>query len=164
MSYSTLESNLVTQLRTLSMYNSGNCKAADMDGVFRYADEQDSGVYRDNIMFIDYGGGRSTGRNIWTHIAHGFLAVRVREYAPFEDINDNFEDVNDSFESDSTIVDAKLRTALDAVRTLLHPNNNNVSVRCALVNISAPYVFSRSGSTWVACDLTIEMDEHTTRC
>ena len=149
MSYSTLEASLVTQLRTLSIYDSGNCRAINLDEAVRYANEQDSGSSREHLMFVDYGGGHysaSAGRMTWTHVVFGLMAVRVEEY------------------DGSDEVDIKLREAEKAVRGLLWPNNRNVANRCQLMSIGKPFPLKNSNTVWLGCILRIEIDEDSGRC
>lgn len=146
MSYATLEAALVTQLQSLSIYNTGNCVADRVDDAFKYSDEQDSSsVYHKNVAYVDYAGGNPGGeRGMWTHTATLLAGVRV--------------------EGDADDAGTDLRMMLDAVWGLLWPNNTSVARRCQISRIQPPIVMERATGVWWVVFMTVEMDEEYTRC
>lgn len=149
MSYTSLESALVTQLQTLSIYSTGNCVSDDVDGAFRAAEEAAAGDYHDNVCVVDYGGGRAGERMMWTHTVNMLCAVRVEDR------------VGATTQANAG---TKLRTATGLIQALLHPNNTDVAARCALTSINPPLVLERGTGIWWVCFMTVEIDERASNC
>jgi hypothetical protein len=149
MSYTSLESTLVAQLQTLSIYTTGNCVSDNVDGAFSFADAEAAGDHHDNVCVVDYGGGRAGERMMWTHTVNMLCAVRVEDRV-----------------GATTQANAgdKLRTAIGLVRGLLYPNNTNVAPRCTLTSINPPLVLERGTHIWWICFMTVEMDERAANC
>ena len=152
MSYEALEEAVITQLRTLSYYNDGNCMVENATKVFNYAlGAGEATDYGRNACIIDYAGGNQSDSYCWTHRIRGFCAVRATESVEYQDLSAEGE---------------QIRTLINDLLGMFYPNNRlgGATLRCELVEITEPFAYSRSNLNWWALFFTLEVDEERTRC
>lgn len=152
MSYSTLESAILVQLRTLDYYNEGNCLAENAMKAFSYAIGQgETEELGKNVCVIDYGGGYQSDARCWTHRVRGFCAIRATEEIEGQALSDEGN---------------QLRTVSEQLLGLFYPNNRlaGAAPRCELIDITEPFAYSWSNWNWLAFLFNLEVDEERVRC
>lgn len=151
MSYDTIESAIVTQLRTLSYYDGGNCVRENIGSAFNYALAQGETNIGKNVCVADFGGGSPGEMGEWVHRVRVMCAVLFTSTDEDEEL---------------TSAGQQMRTVIANIHDLFYPNNRlgGVVTKCRLVDMTEVFAYSRTNSNWLAFFFTVEADEEMDRC